>query len=491
MKHRTPAQREASHGGRRRLAGTRLPAASALRPAALSAALLGVPFAAGCALDATEAGASTAGLLGATEAGASTTGLLDAERLAEGRAWITDGTLTLGDPAVVGLVRGGKIGCTGVVVSPQLVLTAAHCVVNALPDALLVGSALNEGEQVDLVRSFLHPRYRLGEAAHDLGALVLRAPLEVAPIPLNAAALVTADEGQRLRIVGFGQVAGDDPLPAQKREGSSTIGTIASSTFRVEPDPAQPCSGDSGGPALATRAGAEVLLGIISSGDGACSAGSEAVRVDAHRETFLAPLLTLVEGTSRELGQRCVVDRNCASGLCLAPDDAPSFAFCTQACTEEEACGEGMRCGDLGASTPAEGAGDRDLPEGKVCRFAGPSPGAIGSACGSDDACEFGLCAAFDESASLVCSALCFPGDPQRCGPDATCSPLADRDGVFGCARLDDDGEDAPFVATGGCALGGARSGAGSCRAGLMLGLVCAMAWRRRAGQRKPGCQSP
>src|SRR6185295_20195739 len=44
------------------------------------------------------------------------------------RAPIVNGMVDPGDPAVVALLDGGRAFCTGTLVSPHVVVTAAHCI---------------------------------------------------------------------------------------------------------------------------------------------------------------------------------------------------------------------------------------------------------------------------------------------------------------------------------------------------------------------------
>src|SRR5438105_10159591 len=49
---------------------------------------------------------------------------------------ITGGVEDAGDPAVVALLAGGHVTCSGVLVAPRLVITAGHCLLDDRPTAV-------------------------------------------------------------------------------------------------------------------------------------------------------------------------------------------------------------------------------------------------------------------------------------------------------------------------------------------------------------------
>jgi hypothetical protein len=355
---------------------------------------------------------------------------------AEARQEVRNGTPATGDSAVVGIAAGGEVGCTGVIIRPRVVVTAAHCLAGH-PDTVLVGPSAAKGVHVGVAQAWPSPDYRAGAADHDIGLLLLREPLDVAAIPVRAQPMTDEDAGRSVRFVGFGREDPEERGDARRMQGTAVLGELDALTFSLTPSPSSACAGDSGGPVLGAGGGGEVLLGVISRGDEACAVRASAVRVDAHLGGFIEPLLAAIEQSGGQAGEPCVEPRNCASGLCLSPEDAPSFPYCSRACGGPADCPASMRC---------EGS----APGTSQCRYARPSPGAIGARCDRDETCEFGMCARFDGEESTTCSALCFPEDPEPCPHGGVCSPAAGAARAHGC-RYE---APAPPAAAGGCKAG-------------------------------------
>ena len=203
---------------------------------------------------------------------------------------------------VVALYALGQLACTGVLIAPDLVLTAGHC--RAGIEYALVGThdLGSGGEPIEIVDAVAHPDLYV---TYDVAVLTLARPAAVAPRPLALDCQVAGylREGAEAVIVGFGATDSwgtewSDLLQRAQTQitDPECVDLDAGCNAEVSPggelmaggDGVDSCVGDSGGPLYLRTPDGDLLIGITSRAaipaPSPCGGGGIYVRVDAIAE---------------------------------------------------------------------------------------------------------------------------------------------------------------------------------------------------------------
>jgi len=317
--------------------------------------------------------------------------------------------------AVAFLYQEAGYACGGTLITPNVLMTAAHCVtysnsttpVPADQFSVFFCRDINSCDYSrvrEVIQSWVHPSYNATNIRYDIALLRLSgpAPGDVTPIPYLPAsqALTNADLGAAITFVGYGLTDGSN------ENSSSTVRRIYTGTIEGLCHSSNPCTisqwggtyaapwtiwtdqanggtcqGDSGGPALVTRNNVKYVAGITSYGYSECTGPgvyTEVSNYEAQITSFINnPPAEVCTDDLDNNGDGAVdcADPGCTgNAACPAsPCDDYFYAYCNETVNSTTVDGvaafSSYNCMNPGVETGAEVAFQLAMPPGTVVQL--------------------------------------------------------------------------------------------------------------------------
>lgn len=256
------------------------------------------------------------------------------------------------------------VRCSGTLVAPRVVLTAAHCLDGRRADELevVVGADLRgpAGAALAVQDAAVHPGYVPGQliAGHDLALLLLAEPAAVAPVALVAAPPPELTVGATIRLVALGAPA-DHADGGQRLAADATVASVTATDLTID-GPGVPCGADSGGAAFLATAAGERQVGVIKASGAGCVAPGYVTAIADELDGFVRPFVALAAtapgparppiGALDACGATCATVDDCPLGMLCLPERDGSHCGYRELRTASfgDACATGDACVPVG-----------------------------------------------------------------------------------------------------------------------------------------------
>jgi V8-like Glu-specific endopeptidase len=253
---------------------------------------------------------------------------------------LTDGQILAIGALMADYGQGLENYCTATLVSEDVVVTAAHCLLDRWGDPInpadvsfAVGDDVASADEIFAV-SEVHPHTGYdGEAGHDVGVVVLSESAvavlpQIEPLPVNRRDLTLRFVGELVQNVGYGQTH-DNPRNTRRWGTAEPVTEVLGLECEVYGNGfSSVCHGDSGGPSLYGFDDKAVkVVGTVSWGDTTCVDYDHFCRMDGNT-SFLDPFLAgfdeclgldltgVCEGNTARWCENGELKQECCAGNC-------------------------------------------------------------------------------------------------------------------------------------------------------------------------------
>lgn len=198
---------------------------------------------------------------------------------------------------------GDPIGlCSGTMITPNDVLTAAHCIIPGTAGAAVVYGESESSNAARVSRIVRHPEYRpvsrVGEtfaAFNDIAIFSLDQNLNLPTLPLLSSSFV--ESGEEISIFGYGTDENGNLEFRELKSGEMLVSDVTDNHISTvfNGDGSNTCQGDSGGPAVSNKTGAPAIAGVTSTGTNqGCGEGDNSLFINISGSRSLNFILSVV-----------------------------------------------------------------------------------------------------------------------------------------------------------------------------------------------------